>query len=138
VKAVEVGLGFEAARRPGSKMHDEIVRAAEGTLARSSNNAGGIEGGMTNGQPVVVRAACKPISTLRKPMQTVDLASKEKAEALYERSDVCVVPAASVIGQAVVAFEILNAFLGKFGGDTFAETEQRLAAYRKQLEQYAK
>lgn len=138
VKAVEVGLGFEAARRPGSKMHDEIVRGAEGQLARSSNNAGGIEGGMTNGQPVVVRAACKPISTLRKPMQTVDLASKEKAEALYERSDVCVVPAASVIGQAVVAFEILDAFLGKFGGDTFAETEQRLAAYRTQLEQYAK
>lgn len=138
VKAVEVGLGFEAARRPGSKMHDEIVRGAEGKLARSSNNAGGIEGGMTNGQPVVVRAACKPISTLRKPMRTVDLASKEKAEALYERSDVCVVPAASVIGQAVVAFEILNAFLGKFGGDTFAETEQRLAAYRTQLEQYAK
>ncbi|HEX7898737.1 MAG TPA: chorismate synthase [Planctomycetota bacterium] len=138
VKAVEVGLGFEAARRPGSQVHDEIVMGADGKLARSRNNAGGIEGGMTNGQPVVVRAACKPISTLRKPMQTVDLASKEKAEALYERSDVCVVPAASVIGQAVVAFEILNAFLGKFGGDTFAETEQRLAAYRKQLEQYAR
>lgn len=137
VKAVEVGLGFEAARRPGSQVHDEIVRGEDGKLARSRNNAGGIEGGMTNGQTVVVRAACKPISTLRKPMQTVDLASKEKAEALYERSDVCVVPAASVIGQAVVAFEILNAFLGKFGGDTFAETTQRLAAYRKQLEQYA-
>lgn len=138
VKAVEVGLGFEAARRPGSQVHDEILRGADGGIARSRNNAGGIEGGMTNGQPVVVRAACKPISTLRKPMQTLDLASKEKAEALYERSDVCVVPAASVIGQAVVAFEILNAFLGKFGGDTFAETQQRLDLYRKQLEQYAK
>ncbi len=138
VKAVEVGLGFEAARRPGSQVHDEILRGPDGGIARSRNNAGGIEGGMTNGQPVVVRAACKPISTLRKPMQTLDLASKEKAEALYERSDVCVVPAASVIGQAVVAFEILNAFLGKFGGDTFAETQQRLEAYRKQLEQYAK
>ena len=137
VKAVEVGLGFEAARRPGSQVHDEIVRGADGGIARSRNNAGGIEGGMTNGQPVVVRAACKPISTLRKPMQTLDLASKEKAEALYERSDVCVVPAASVIGQAVVAFEILNAFLGKFGGDTFAETRQRLEVYRKQLGQYA-
>ena len=124
VKAVEIGLGFEAARRPGSQVHDEIVRGEDGKLARSRNNAGGIEGGMTNGQTVVVRAACKPISTLRKPMQTVDLASKEK-------------PAASVIGQAVVAFEILNAFLGKFGGDTFAETTQRLAAYRKQLETYA-
>jgi len=138
VKAVEVGLGFEAARRPGSKMHDEIVRAAEGTLARSSNNAGGIEGGMTNGQPVIVRAACKPISTLRKPMQTVDLASKEKAEALYERSDVCVIPAASVIGEAVVAFEMLKVFLAKFGGDTFDETKERHAAYLKQLERYAR
>ena len=138
VKAVEVGLGFEAARRSGSQMHDEIVLDGGGRIARSRNNAGGIEGGMTNGQPVIVRAACKPISTLRKPMQTVDLASKEQAAALYERSDVCVVPAASVIGQAVVAFEIARAFLGKFGGDTFDETRQRFDAYRKQLEQYAK
>jgi chorismate synthase len=138
VKGVEVGLGFDAARRHGSQMHDEIVLAEGGKIVRSRNNAGGIEGGMTNGQPVVVRAACKPISTLRKPMQTVDLASKEQAAALYERSDVCVVPAASVIGQAVVAFEIARAFLGKFGGDTFDETKQRYLAYRKQLEQYEK
>ena len=138
VKAVEVGLGFEAARRSGSQMHDEIVLGDGGKIARSRNNAGGIEGGMTNGQPVVVRAACKPISTLRKPMQTVDLASKEQAAALYERSDVCVVPAASVIGQAVVAFEIARVFLAKFGGDTFEETKQRYDVYRKQLEQYAK
>jgi len=138
VKAVEVGLGFEAARRTGSQMHDEIVLGDGGKIARSRNNAGGIEGGMTNGQPVVVRAACKPISTLRKPMQTVDLASKEQAAALYERSDVCVVPAASVIGQAVVAFEMARVFLAKFGGDTFDETKQRYDAYRKQLEQYAK
>jgi chorismate synthase len=138
VKAVEVGLGFEAARRSGSQMHDEIVLDGGGKITRSRNNAGGIEGGMTNGQPVVVRAACKPISTLRKPMQTVDLASKEQAAALYERSDVCVVPAASVIGQAVVAFEIARAFLGKFGGDTFDETRQRFDVYRTQLEQYAK
>jgi chorismate synthase len=138
VKAVEVGLGFEAARRTGSAMHDEILRAADGTLARSRNNAGGIEGGMTNGQTVVVRAACKPISTLRKPMQTVDLASKEAAAALYERSDVCVVPAASVIGEAVVAFEMLKVFLAKFGGDTFDETKERHAAYVKQLERYSR
>ena len=138
VKAVEVGLGFEAARRNGSQMHDEIVIGDGGKIARSRNNAGGIEGGMTNGQPVVVRAACKPISTLRKPMQTVDLASKEQAAALYERSDVCVVPAASVIGQAVVAFEIAKVFLAKFGGDTFDETKHRYDVYRKQLEQYAK
>jgi chorismate synthase len=138
VKAVEVGLGFEAARRTGSQMHDEIVLGDGGKIARSRNNAGGIEGGMTNGQPVVVRAACKPISTLRKPMQTVDLASKEQGAALYERSDVCVVPAASVIGQAVVAFEVARVFLAKFGGDTFDETKQRFDTYRKQLEQYAK
>ncbi|HYF00980.1 MAG TPA: chorismate synthase [Planctomycetota bacterium] len=138
VKAVEVGLGFEAARRTGSQMHDEIVMGADGRLARSRNNAGGIEGGMTNGQTVVVRAACKPISTLRKPMSTVDLASKEQAQALYERSDVCVVPAASVIGQAVVAFELAGVFLEKFGGDTFDETRRRFEAYRAQLEQYAK
>jgi len=138
VKAVEVGLGFEASRRQGSQMHDEILLAGDGKLARSRNNAGGIEGGMTNGQPVVTRAACKPISTLRKPMQTVDLASKEQAQALYERSDVCVVPAASVIGQAVVAFEIARAFLEKFGGDTFDETRQRFDAYRRQLEQFGR
>ncbi|HXG60711.1 MAG TPA: chorismate synthase [Planctomycetota bacterium] len=138
VKAVEVGLGFEAARRPGSQMHDEIVMGPDGRLGRSRNNAGGIEGGMTNGQPVVVRAACKPISTLRKPLQTVDLASKEQAQALYERSDVCVVPAASVIGQAVVAFEIARAFLDKFGGDTFEETRRRHEEYRRQLERYGR
>ncbi len=138
VKAVEVGLGFEASRRQGSQMHDEIVRAGDGKIARSRNNAGGIEGGMTNGQAVVVRAACKPISTLRKPMQTVDLASKEEAQALYERSDVCVVPAASVIGQAVVAFEIARTFLEKFGGDTFDETGERFEAYRRQLDRYRK
>jgi chorismate synthase len=138
VKAVEVGLGLGAARRAGSQMHDEIVRSGDGKLGRSRNNAGGIEGGMTNGQPVVVRAACKPISTLRKPMQTVDLASKEEAQALYERSDVCVVPAASVIGQAVVSFEIARAFLGKFGGDTYDETRERFEDYRKRLEQYAR
>ena len=138
VKAVEVGLGFEAARRPGSQMHDEILLTGDGRLARSRNNAGGIEGGMTNGQTVVVRAACKPISTLRKPMQPVDLASKEQGQALYERSDVCVVPAASVIGQAVVSFEVARAFLLKFGGDTYDETRQRFEAYRKQLERYSK
>jgi chorismate synthase len=138
VKAVEVGLGFEAARRPGSGMHDEILMGEGGKLARSRNNAGGIEGGMTNGQTVVVRSACKPISTLRKPMQTVDLASKEQAQALYERSDVCVVPAASVIGQAVVAFEIARAFLAKFGGDTHDETRERLDAYRRRLESYGR
>ena len=129
------GLRGGAAERLPDARRDRPGRGRK--IARSRNNAGGIEGGMTNGQPVVVRAACKPISTLRKPMQTVDLASKEQAAALYERSDVCVVPAASVIGQAVVAFEIARVFLAKFGGDTFEETKQRYEVYRKQLEQYA-
>ncbi len=129
VKAVEVGLGFGAARLRGSLMHDPIVQGPDGRLARSRNNAGGIEGGMTNGQTVVVRAACKPISTLRKPLETVDLQSKAAAAAAYERSDVCVVPAASVIGEAVVGFEIARAFLEKFGGDTYEETRQRYETY---------
>jgi chorismate synthase len=135
VKAVEVGLGMEAARRTGSQMHDEIV-LQDGKIARTRNNAGGIEGGMTNGQPLVVRAACKPISTLRQPLKSVDLATKGESTAAYERSDVCVVPAASVIGEAVVSFEIARAFLAKFGGDTMDEVRQRHTVYRLQLEQY--
>lgn len=136
VKAVEVGLGFAAARLRGSQMHDPIVKGPDGRLTRSRNNAGGIEGGMTNGQVVVARAACKPISTLRKPLETVDLASKEAAAAAYERSDVAVVPAASVIGEAVVAFEIARAFLDKFGGDTYEETRQRYDVYRQSLAKF--
>lgn len=126
VKAVEIGLGLEAARRRGSAMHDAIAPG----LSRTSNNAGGIEGGMTNGQPLVVRAACKPIATLRKPLASVDLATGEASEAAYERSDVAVVPAASVIGEAVVAFELARAFLDKFGGDSFEETRARYDVYK--------
>ncbi len=137
VKAVEVGLGFDAARRMGSQMHDEIVMQ-DGKLGRTRNNAGGIEGGMTNGQPLIVRAACKPISTLRQPLKSVDLATKEESAAAYERSDVCVVPAASVIAETVVAFELARAFLDKFGGDTYDEVRQRHDVYRQQLEQYQK
>lgn len=136
VKAVEVGLGFVAAKRPGSQMHDEIVKTPDGPLGRKRNNAGGIEGGMSNGESIVVRAACKPISTLRKPLETVDLETQEPSAAQYERSDVCVVPAASVIGQAVVAFEIATAFLEKFGGDTYEETRARYDAYRESLKKF--
>ncbi|MBI2900164.1 MAG: chorismate synthase [Planctomycetes bacterium] len=136
VKAVEVGAGFGAARLRGSEMHDEIAKGPDGRLVRTRNNAGGIEGGMTNGQPVVCRAACKPISTLRKSLGTVDLESGEAAAAAYERSDVCVVPAASVIGEAVVAFEIARAFLDKFGGDSYEETGRRHESYRKGLERF--
>ncbi|MBI4564396.1 MAG: chorismate synthase [Planctomycetes bacterium] len=129
VKAVETGLGIEAARRRGSQMHDEIVAG----LGRTRNNAGGIEGGMTNGQPLVVRAACKPIATLRQPLRSVDLATGEEVRAAYERSDVCVVPAASVIGEAVVAFELARAFLDKFGGDTMEEVRERFDVYAERV-----
>ncbi|OHB70744.1 MAG: chorismate synthase [Planctomycetes bacterium RBG_16_43_13] len=128
VKGVEIGSGFQSARMPGSEVHDEIVMK-DNKIIRKSNNAGGIEGGITNGEPIVVRAACKPISTLLKPLATVDLTSKKEAEAQYERSDVCVVPAASVIGEAVVAFEIAAAFLEKFGGDTLEEVKERYNTY---------
>lgn len=129
VKAVEVGLGYEVGSIQGSQMHDEIIKSPEGKITRTRNNAGGIEGGMSNGQTIVVRGSCKPISTLRNPMRTVDLKDKTEAQAQYERSDVCVVPAASVIGQAVVSFEILGAFLDKFGGDTFDEVKERFTAF---------
>jgi chorismate synthase len=134
VKAVEVGLGFEAARRRGSEMHDEIVAGLE----RTRNNAGGIEGGMTNGQPLVVRAACKPISTLRKPLRSVNLETGREEAAVVERSDVTVVPAASVIGEAAVAFELARAFLDKFGGDTYDETRERFDAHQEKVARMAR
>jgi len=134
VKAVEVGLGVDAARRRGSEMHDEIVAGLE----RTRNNAGGIEGGMTNGQPLVVRAACKPISTLRKPLRSVDLETGREEAAAVERSDVTVVPAASVIGEAMVAFELARAFLDKFGGDTYDETRERFDAYLEKVARLAR
>ena len=104
MKGVEVGLGFEAARRFGSQVHDEILPAQDGLLTRAGNNAGGLEGGMTNGQPVVVRVAMKPLSTLMKPMRSVDIQTGQAVKATVERSDVCATPAAAVIGEAVVAF----------------------------------
>ena len=126
-KGVEFGLGFNATRRPGSQVHDEIAfdpSQADGPslgFIRSTNNAGGLEGGMTNGQPVVVRGAMKPISTLGKPLKSIDLNSKEPSEAGWERSDVAAISAASVIMENVVAFEIARAFLEKFGGDSIVE-----------------
>ncbi len=126
-KGVEIGLGFEAARRPGSKVHDEIGYdpAAKETpslgFIRGSNNAGGLEGGMTNGKPVVVRGAMKPISTLGKPLKSIDLNTKESSEAGWERSDISAISAASVVMENVIAFEIARAFLEKFGGDSLTE-----------------
>lgn len=131
IKGVEIGLGFEAARRPGSQVHDPIHFDASQRdqpnlgFTRPTNNAGGLEGGMTNGQPLVVRAAKKPISTLAKPLASVNLETKEEASASYERSDVCAVPAASIIVEAVVAFEIAVALVDKFGSDSLAEMQAR-------------
>lgn len=128
IKGVEIGLGFAMAELPGSQVHDPITYdpALRDTpslgFVRPTNNAGGLEGGMTNGQPVVVRAVMKPISTLlKKPMPTVDLTNKQASKADYERSDVCAVPAAGVVVENVVAFEIARAMVEKFGGDSLAE-----------------
>jgi chorismate synthase len=126
-KGVEFGLGFEATRRPGSQVHDEIGYDATRRdtpalgFVRGTNNAGGLEGGMTNGKPVVVRGAMKPISTLGKPLASVDLNTKQPSEAGWERSDISAISAASVIMENVIAFEIARAFLEKFGGDSMTE-----------------
>lgn len=131
IKGVEIGLGFEAARRPGSQVHDPIhydkSHRDSMTLGyeRPTNNAGGIEAGMTNGQPIIIRAAKKPISTLAKPLASINLETKQPEEASYERSDVCAVSAASVIVENVVAFEIARAVVDKFGGDSLVEMQAR-------------
>lgn len=131
IKGVEVGIGFDAARRPGSRVHDEIFY--KDGYRRYSNNAGGIEGGMSNGEPIVVRAAMKPIPTLYTPLRSVDMITHEPFEATVERSDTCAVPAALVVAEAVVAIELANALLEKFGGDSIFEIKRNLAGYREQL-----
>jgi chorismate synthase len=137
IKGVEIGLGFEAARRRGSQVHDPIHfdESQRGTptlgYERPTNNAGGLEAGMTNGQPLVVRAAKKPISTLRKPLESINLQTKQPEPAEYERSDVCAVPAASVIVENVVAFEIARALVEKFGNDSLAEMQARYELFLK-------
>ena len=131
IKGVEIGLGFEAARRRGSQVHDPIgydpKQADTPSLGftRPTNNAGGLEAGMTNAQPIVVRAAMKPISTLARPLESVNLRTKKPESAAYERSDVCAVSAASVIVENVVAFEVARAMVDKFGGDSLAEMQAR-------------
>ena len=131
IKGVEIGLGFEAARRPGSQVHDPIqfdeTQRDQPHLGfvRPTNNAGGLEAGMTNGQPLVVRAAKKPISTLAKPLESINLESKQAESASYERSDVCAVSAASVIIENVVAFEVARALTEKFGNDSLQEMKAR-------------
>jgi chorismate synthase len=131
IKGVEIGLGFESARRLGSQVHDPIffdeAKRDTATLGfeRPTNNAGGLEAGMTNGQPLIVRAAKKPISTLRKPLESINMETKEAEEAAYERSDTCAVSAASVIVENVVAFEVARALVEKFGNDGIAEMHAR-------------
>jgi len=143
IKGVEIGTGFEAARVTGSTAHDEIyfdstriAHGAESGFYRKTNNAGGIEGGISNGEDIIVRAAMKPIPTLYKPLRSVDIVTKEPLEATVERSDVCAVPAAAVVAEAVVAIEIANLFLEKFGGDSMDEIRRNHDGYQEYLKSF--
>jgi chorismate synthase len=138
MKAVEFGLGTEAARRPGSEFHDAIVQRPEaryGRFGRASNHAGGLEGGMTTGEPLVARVTMKPIPTLRRGVPTVDFETYETVQATYQRSDVTSVPAASVVGEAMTALTLTEAFLDKFGGDTMDEVAGALERYAERLKE---
>lgn len=137
VKAVEIGSGIVNATSYGSEVQDEIrYDPSRHRFMRSSNRAGGLEGGITNGEDVVVRGYAKPISTLRRPLLTADLKTKEAVKAAYERADVCVVPAAGVVGEAMVAFVLAEAFLEKFGGDSLEETRRNFESYERQLDAF--
>jgi len=137
VKGVELGTGIANATSYGSEVQDEILYDGEKKrFQRSSNRAGGIEGGITNGENVVVRGYLKPISTLRRALGSADLKTKESIKAAYERSDICVVPAAGVIGEAMVSYVIAESFLEKFGGDSLEETRRNFQGYQKQLDQF--
>ncbi|MDP2681579.1 MAG: chorismate synthase [Deltaproteobacteria bacterium] len=156
IKGVEAGIGFEAAERFGSEVHDEIFykispdpslpkrgkssppleKGDKGGFYRKTNNAGGIEGGMSNGEPIILRAAMKPIPTLYKPLRSIDIKTKKQFQASVERSDICAVPAASVVGEAVVAFEIANAFIDKFGGDSIYEVKRNYKGYLEYLRKF--
>jgi len=142
MKGVEFGLGFEVARRPGSEVHDPIVLAEGeapgssgrfGRFARASNRAGGLEGGMTTGEPLVARVAMKPIPSLKRGMPTVDFDSGATVRATYQRSDVTSVPAASVVGEAVCALELASAFLEKFGGDALDHVRDAFGAWLERV-----
>ena len=139
VKAVEIGTGVTAAASPGSLVHDEIGYAVEtgfSGFTRARNNAGGIEGGVSNGEDIRVRSYLKPISTLRRPLQSVDFATREPVKAAYERSDVCVVPAAGVAAEGMVALTLVRCALEKFGGDSMTETLRNFQGYCQQLKNY--
>jgi chorismate synthase len=145
IKGFGVGLGFEIGRRFGSEVMDEIYYSTQQSAGssqnvtgfyRKTNNAGGIEGGITNGMPVILRAAMKPIPTLRKPLRSIDIITKEPVEAAYERSDICAVPAAGVIGEAMAALTIADAFLEKFGGDSIAEVKRNYDSYIEYIKDF--
>lgn len=141
VKAVEIGTGVESALSFGSAVHDEISYSERGEtkftgFTRASNHAGGIEGGISNGQDILVRGYLKPISTLRRPLGSVDFATREPVKAAYERSDVCVVPAAGVAAEAMVALTLARCALEKFGGDSIVETQRNFAGYQQQLREF--
>ncbi|CEH30017.1 chorismate synthase [Aneurinibacillus migulanus] len=135
-KGVEVGIGFEAAARPGSQVHDEIVLDEQGGYSRSTNRAGGLEGGMTTGLPVVVRGVMKPIPTLYKPLGSIDIDTKEPFAASIERSDSCAVPAASVVAEAVVSWTLADALCEKFAGDSLEEMKANYESYLRHIEEF--
>jgi chorismate synthase len=132
-KGVAFGDGFEVAGRPGSEAHDEIFYDEERGFFRETNRSGGLEGGMTTGEPLVMRAAMKPLPTLTKPLRSVDIATREPAQALRERTDSAVVPAAGVVGEAMVAFVLAGAYRAKFGGDHIDDVREALAAYEERI-----
>jgi chorismate synthase len=137
VKGVEVGTGVASATSYGSEVQDAIrYDRARRRFVRPTNRAGGLEGGITNGEDVVVRGYLKPISTLRRPLETADLKTKQPVKAAYERSDVCVVPAAGVAGEAMVALVLAEALLQKFGGDSLPETRRNFEGYQRQLDEF--
>jgi chorismate synthase len=132
IKGVEIGTAFANTQRPGSQVHDEIFLADDGqSLGRYTNHSGGFEGGITTGEPIIIRAAMKPISTVLNPRRSVDLATGQPAETVYERSDFCAVPRAAVVGEAMAAITLANALLEKLGGDSLAEMQPRFAALRR-------
>ena len=136
IKGVEIGLGFESARRFGSEVHDEIGWSEEKGYFRYSNNLGGTEGGITNGMPIVVRCAMKPIPTLTKPLRSVDISTREGVRAGKERSDVVAVPAASVVGEAMLAIVLSDALLEKLGGDFMEEVKERFKRYMEHVKAF--
>ena len=133
IKGVEIGDGFETARRRGSAAHDEIERGEDGVVRRLTDRAGGIEGGMSNGEVLRVRAAMKPISTVPRALDTIDVTTGEPAKAINQRSDVCAVPAAGVVAEAMVALVLAEAVLEKFGGDSVAEVRRNFLSYTENL-----